>query len=98
MRRYKTSLYIAFWGTAGALWMACVLHTVWLRGAIFTDYVGFWSAHYLPRFRGLAPISDVYLFNAWMIATSAVQWMILGWLVRRIAKRLSKRAWSSHQH
>ncbi len=86
----KPSLTIVLWGGLGALWMAWLLHIRSLQGATLTDYVGLWSFKYLPQFRGLAPRANVVLFNAWMMVTSAGEWMILGWLLGHLKRRMSK--------
>lgn len=90
MKNLKPKLTIALWGLLGALWMAWLLHIRSLSGVMLTDEVGQWSFNYLPQFRGIAPPGNVQLFNAWMMITSAGEWMILGCVLAYLKRLLSK--------
>jgi hypothetical protein len=81
--------------------MAWLIHIVSIRGVYLTDYVGLWSYEYLPHSRGIAPsYGDALLFNAWMMVTSAAEWMIVGWilsiLIRLWSRRSAKLNFSAH--
>jgi hypothetical protein len=89
-KRFRPSLHVILWGGLGTLWMAWLLHIRSLRGVMLTDCVGLLSAGYFPRLRGAAPLGDLLLFNAWMVATSAGEWIVFGLILRYLKRRLSK--------
>ena len=78
-------------GLLGAAWMAVIVYSGSLRLVIVTDYPGLVTANMLlnilVRSRGIAPpVQVVWLFNAWLILSSALLWIGVGLLVRAIIK------------
>jgi hypothetical protein len=90
-KRFRPSLYVILWGGLGTVWMAWLFHIRSLHRVMLTDCVGLWSANYLQQFRGIAPLGDLLLFNAWMVATSAGEWIVFfGLILRYLKRRFSK--------
>jgi hypothetical protein len=77
-------------GLAGAAWMALVLYIGSLRLAIISNYPGVYAGRWL-HYRGIAPSSElIWMFNAWLVLTSGLEWVIVGLVAWAIARRFSK--------
>jgi hypothetical protein len=82
----KRSTTVAVFALLGALWMALVLYMGWFSLAFATNYPGMLAAN-LVRYKGVAPSSMmVWMFNLWLILTSALEWVAVGLLMRRILR------------
>jgi hypothetical protein len=61
-----------------------VIYMGWVPLAITTNYLGTHAARFV-QYRGIAPSSmTVWMFNVWLIVTSALEWVIAGLLLRRV--------------
>jgi hypothetical protein len=77
--------WILISGTLGAMWMLMVLRIGSLRLAGISNYGGLWLTYHLPwfQYRGIAPSSTfVWMFDLWLVATSAIQWIIAALILR----------------
>jgi hypothetical protein len=77
-------------GLAGAAWMTFVLYRGSLSLAIVSNYPGMLTARWV-HYRGIAPSSaTVWMFNVWLVLTSALEWAAVGIIAWAIARRFSK--------
>ena len=82
--------WIVILGLAGAVWMMFVIYSGKPFLALVTNYPGMFAAR-LVRHRGLGPSSLVFwMFNAWLVLTSALEWIAVGLLGRAIVQRLAR--------
>jgi hypothetical protein len=82
MKKWAAALAIA-----GALWMIVVLTTGSLSLARIGNYPGVFTARWV-QYRGIAPSSAVvWAFNIWLVITSAVEWVVVGFGVRALLIR-----------
>jgi len=80
----------AILAVAGALWMALVIYKGWVPLAFKTNYLGMLGAHFV-QYRGIAPPpTTVWMFNVWLVVTSALQWAIVGLLIHSAIGRLHR--------
>lgn len=85
--RYTMKRLIAMLALAGALWMALVINRGWVFLAFKTNYLGMLAGR-LVECRGIAPsLTTVWIFNVWLVVTSALECVILGLLVRSMIGR-----------
>ena len=78
---------IAILAVGGALWMALVINRGWISLAVQTNYLGMFASRFV-QYRGIAPSSTtVWMFYAWLVVTSALEWVIVGLLVRVVIVR-----------
>ena len=75
----------------GAAWMTVLLSLrvtpLIYRLVYFTDFIGFKTVDYLPHGKGIAPASAFWVFNGWLILTSAVQWAVVAAAASRLWRR-----------
>jgi len=65
--------------------MIFVLNRGSLRLAIATNYPGMVMANHWIQYKGIAPPSDlIWLFDAWLVVTSALLWIAVGLAIRAI--------------
>jgi hypothetical protein len=77
-------------GLAGALWMVFVLHSKSLPLARVSNYPGVFAARGV-QYRGIAPSDGIVLaFNIWLVLTSALEWILLGLVVRSTVRLLPR--------
>lgn len=77
-------------GCAGAVWMLFVISYGSPRLAYISNYLGMYCARWV-KYRGIAPSElIVQLFNAWLVLTSALEWIACGLAVRSIARYFSR--------
>ena len=73
---------------AGAIWMVVVLATRSFFLAKITNYPGVFAARWV-QYRGIAPPSwFIWGFNVWLVLTSAIEWMVVGLVLRAALIRL----------
>ena len=76
-------------GIAGAVWMLFVILVGDNFLAMITNYPGVSAGHWVRRI-GIGPSSSVlWIFNAWLVLTSALEWIAVGLLGRAITRRIS---------
>ena len=87
----KMRKWIFICGFLGAAWMSIDLRIGSFRLAVLTNYPGLWTSEWLRWFPwGIAPHGAfVFMFNLWMVATSAIEWIVVGLLLRRIMQIMS---------
>jgi len=70
--------------------MSMVLWMGSLRLAAITNYPGLWVTEWF-NYRGIAPSSRfVFLWNAWMVLSSAIQWIVVALLLRGTFQSVSR--------
>lgn len=78
---------VLVFGLAGATWMALVLLVGSPHLAVVSNYPGMFAARWV-HYRGIAPSSKVvWMFNGWLVVTSALEWIGVGVLGYMIARR-----------
>jgi len=78
-------------GLAGAAWMTFVLYLGSLRLAMITNYPGFFLARWCVHYGGIAPsLWTLRMFDGLLVLTSSLEWIIVGFLAKGIARRFSK--------
>ena len=83
----KWLLVLAF---VGAVWMTFVIYRGSPRFALISNYPGVYAARWI-HFRGIAPSSTiVWMFNVWLVLTSALEWVTVGMIAWMIAREFSK--------
>ena len=76
-------------GVMGAVWMLFVILVGDNFLATLTNYPGVFAGHWI-RSIGIGPSSFVlWIFNAWLVLTSAVEWIAVGLVGRAISRKLS---------
>jgi hypothetical protein len=79
-------------GVAGSLWMIILLRLGNLSLMRITNYPGVLMAQSM-EFKGIAPSPfEVLQFNIWLILISALEWIVIGMLVRTAVRRILHRA------
>ena len=82
--------WAAILAVAGALWMILVLRVGSLPLARLSNYPGTFAARWV-QFRGIAPSPTlIWAFNAWLVLTSAIEWVVVGLVLRTVVRRLSE--------
>ncbi len=79
-------------GFAGAGWMVLAirlfaLRVISLRTVMVTNYVGFRIGMMLPLVSREPSMWDVWILNAWLVLTGAVEFALLGLLLRFAIQR-----------
>jgi hypothetical protein len=78
-------------GLVGALWMVIAIHWVALRAIFITNYVGLRTGMMLPQIGREMPVwQDFWVFNSWLVLTSAVEWALVVFVVQFAIRRFSK--------
>lgn len=81
---------IAILALAGALWMVLVIERGWVPLAFKTNYLGTLAGRFV-QYRGIAPSSTtVWMFNLWRVVTSALEWVIVGLVLRSVIGRFHR--------
>ena len=76
-------------GVAGAVWMVFVILVGDNALARVTNYPGVFAGHWIRRI-GIGPSSSVlWIFNLWLVLTSALEWITVGLFGRAITRKLS---------
>jgi len=62
--------------------------------AIFSNYPGLWTSNWLSRYGGYGgfPVPTptfMFVLNLWMVATSAIEWIVIVLLVRKTIQKIS---------
>ncbi len=79
----KQSSFAAVLAILGSLWMSLVILKGWYSLAIMTNYFGMLATH-VVGYKGIAPSAmTVWMFNLWLVLTSAIEWAAIGLLIRR---------------
>jgi hypothetical protein len=77
-------------GLAGALWMVFVLYSKSLPLARVSNYLGVFAARWV-QYRGIAPSAGIVLaFKIWLVLTSALEWIVVGFVVRSTIRLRSR--------
>ena len=77
-------------GVAGALWMVFVLYSKSLSLALFSNYPGAFAARWV-QYRGIGPSAGaIFAFNIWLVLTSALEWIVVGLIVRSLVRIRSR--------
>jgi len=75
----------------GGTWMALLLSVrvspLIYNLVYFTDFIGMKTYDYLPHGKGIAPAIDIWIFNGWMIFTTAVEWSLIFAALWRLSHR-----------
>jgi hypothetical protein len=70
--------------------MAMVLWMGSVRLAVITNYPGLWVTQWF-NYRGIAPSSRfIFSWNAWMVLSSAIQWMLIALFLQGTIQSISK--------
>jgi hypothetical protein len=70
--------------------MAFVLYSKSLLLATVSNYPGVFAARWV-QFRGIAPSAGIVLaFNIWLVLTSALEWIVVGLVVRSTLRLRSR--------
>jgi hypothetical protein len=80
--------WAAILAMAGAAWMIFVLYSRSLLLATISNYPGVFAGRWV-QYRGIAPsLAMVWGFNIWLVLSSAIEWVVLGLLLRGVARRV----------
>ena len=78
-------------GLLGAGWMALAIQIVAVRAIFFTNYIGYRTALMLPQIGREIPLwQDVWIFNSWLVLTSAIEWALVGFVIQFAIRKLSR--------
>ena len=77
--------WAAIWGTIGAVWMVMLLWVRSPRLVLITNYPALLLTALLIPIDGSA-----FSFYAALVLSSAIQWAVIGLLVRAILQKISK--------
>jgi len=83
--------WATIFAAAGGLWMTVVLWVGSLPVARFSNFPGAFAARWV-HYRGIGPsLTLVWAFNLWLVLTSAIEWVVVGLMLRGVLQRLSNR-------
>jgi hypothetical protein len=78
-------------GLLGAAWMALAIQIVAVRAVFLTNYIGYRTAVMLPQIGREIPLwQDVWIFNSWLVLTSAIEWALVGFVIQFAIRKLSR--------
>jgi hypothetical protein len=84
--------WAAVFAFAGAVWMIVLLATRSFFLANISNYPGVFAARWI-QYRGIAPpLWMIWSFNVWLVITSAIEWMLVGLVLRAALIRLFRKA------
>ncbi len=75
----------------GTLWIVYVIHRMSFGLLYFTNPLGAFTLNLLPGFSIKNFRWGIWLDNAWLITTSAVEWSLVAFVACRIKRRISSR-------
>jgi hypothetical protein len=78
-------------GLIGAVWMVIAIERVSLRAILITDYVGLRTGMMIPQIgREIPAWQDFWIFNSWLVLTSALEWALVAFVVQFAIRKLSR--------
>ena len=70
--------------------MVFVLYSKSLSLALFSNYPGAFAARWV-QYRGIGPSAGtIFAFNIWLVLTSALEWIVVGLIVRSLVRIRSR--------
>ena len=78
-------------GLVGAGWMVIAIRLVALRAIFVTNYVGLRTGMMLPNVGREITVWDGWILDCWLVLTGAIEFAVLGLLLRFAIRRFSRR-------
>jgi hypothetical protein len=76
-------------GLLGAGWMMIAIRLVALRAISVTNYLGLRTGMMLPNIGREITVWDGWILNCWLILTCAIEFAVLGFLLRFVIRQFS---------
>ena len=79
-------------GAVGAVWMVVEIKMMALRAISIIDYVGFRTGMMFPTLGREPTRQDAWVLNSWLVLTSGIEFLLLGFLIRFAIVRFGNRS------